>query len=234
MNALEAIPTKRNVLERLAQTIPLSSIVDVGVRECTWELLKAFPDKRQYLFEPVGVFVKDIEKNYAQIDYQLHKMALSDIDTDEYLVLSSIERDSKVTHSQIVDKPVKVDGQFVVACEKILVRRFDSLELSGKIDSDFLLKVDVDGKDLNVIRGFGETLQKASAVIIECTFANLLERVGFLASSGFELVDLVDFCYYGPSLYQVDAVVVRKDLVTTELRPPIKQFERRLWKPLAL
>jgi hypothetical protein len=110
-----------------------------------------------------------------------------------------------------------------------VVRRFDSLELATNIANNFLLKVDVDGKDLEVLKGFGGRLQLASTVIIECTTETMLKRIGFLEDQGFKLIDLVDIVHYGPALYQCDAVMVRKDLVTKELKPNIAEFQREFW-----
>lgn len=227
-------PTKANLLSRLAANIPISSIVDVGVRECTGELIVGFPDKKHYLFEPVSLFFADIQNNYKKIDYELFPFALANEDSRIYLVLTSLNRDGKVTHSRISTEPVVVDGYQTVSCEPIEVRRFESLPLAQTIAPDFLLKIDVDGQDLNVAKGFSNKLRLASAVVIECTFGNAIERIGYLQDQGFSLVDMVDFVYYGPSLYQFDAVVVRNDLITEGLRPPINNFKLEYWTPLKI
>ncbi len=50
-------PSKSNLLQRLKEAgVPITEIVDVGVREKTEELLKAFPEKRHHLFEPARPF----------------------------------------------------------------------------------------------------------------------------------------------------------------------------------
>lgn len=222
-------PNKVSVLGRLTAHVPITSVVDVGVRECTAELINAFPNVKHYLFEPVPLFFDQIEKNYRHIDYELLPFALSDEDSQFYLVLSSLNNDGVVTHSRIAALPVPVDGLTNVACSMVQVRRFDSFARDRPVAKNFLLKVDVDGKDLEVVRGFGDRLAEASAVIIECTFATYLERASHLTSKGFSLVDIVDMIYYGESLYQFDAVFVRKDLIGTELRPSIVNFKRELW-----
>lgn len=228
----EPKPTKTNLLNRLKANIPISSVVDVGVRECTGELISSFLDKKHYLFEPVSLFFSDIERNYKKIDYELFPFALANEDSRIYLVLTALKRDGKVTHSRISAEPVEVDGSQTVACDPIEVRRFESLALAKTIQPDFLLKVDVDGQDLNVVKGFGQKLGLASAVIIECTFGNAIERIGYLQTQGFSLVDIVDLVYYGPSIYQFDAVLVRNDLISAALRPPINDFKLDLWSPL--
>jgi FkbM family methyltransferase len=226
-------PSKPDALARLRSCVPITSIVDVGVRECTGELIKAFPDKHHHLFEPVTTFHATIKKNYASIAHTLFPMALSDENTTLYLIETALEADGRVTHSRISSKPEHCDGQRVVACSPLPVRRFDGLEVVGKITADFLLKVDVDGKDLEVLKGFGQQIRRASAVVVECTVQTLMPRISHVASHGFTLIDLVDIVYYGKSLYQLDAILVRNDVITTDLRPAIQNFERSLWSPVS-
>jgi FkbM family methyltransferase len=223
-------PNKLSVLERLTAHVPITAVVDVGVRECTAELINAFPKIKHYLFEPVSLFFDLIEKNYSSIDYELMPYALSDEDTQIFLVLSSLNNDGAVTHSRIVNAPVATDGQKIVSCSPVQVRRFDTYALERPIAKNFLLKVDVDGKDLEVVRGFGDQLGDASAIVIECTYTSFLQRATHITSKGFTLVDIVDMIYYGESLYQFDAVFVRNDLINSGLCPPIASFKQELWR----
>jgi FkbM family methyltransferase len=227
-------PSKPNALARLRSCVPITSIVDVGVRESTGELIKAFPDKHHYLFEPVSTFHSIIRKNYAAVPHTLFPMALSDENTTLYLIETALEADGRVTHSKISNKPEKCDGQRVLACSPLPVRRFDGLELAAGLSGDFLLKVDVDGKDLEVLKGFGQLLRRASVVVVECTVQTLIPRITYIASQGFTLMDLVDIVYYGKSLYQLDAILVRNDVITTDLCPRIQDFDRLLWSPVSV
>lgn len=229
---INAKPSKPDALARLRSCVPITSIVDVGVRECTSELIKAFPDKHHYLFEPVSSFHPQIKKHYTPIDHTLFPLALSDENTTLYLIETALEADGRVTHSRISSKPEQCDGRRILACSHLPVRRFDGLEVVGKISTDFLLKVDVDGKDLQVLKGFGQQLRRASAVVVECTMQTIIPRISYIASHGFTPVDMVDIVYYGKSLYQLDAILVRDDLITTDLRPPIQNFKRSLWSPV--
>lgn len=227
------VPTKLDTLNRLInKKIPISCVVDIGVNEHTHELIQCFGHLKHYLFEPVSLYFNEISKNYMEIDYELYPIALSDENSEVYLVLKSIHKDGIVTHSWISNDPVSVDGSEIVGCERVEVKRFVDLPLSNIISHNFLLKVDVDGKDLNVVKGFGEKISVASVIIIECTYNNLLERMDFIRNSGFTLFDIVDITYYGPSIYQFDMVFVRNDLLTSELRPPIQNFRRDFWHTL--
>lgn len=225
-------PSKANALSRLKKNIPITSVIDVGVREKTGELINIFPDIKHHLFEPVSEFFETIAANYKSVPHKLYPMALSDECGLLYLVIRSLEKNGQPTHSHISDRAVVVDGTHIINCYSIDVRRFDSLSLSGELQDNFLLKVDVDGKDLNVLKGFGQALNKASAVIVECTAENILERIGYVENAGFLITDLVDIVYYGDSLYQLDAVMVRKDLINIELKPSLDPFNMELWNPL--
>jgi hypothetical protein len=180
----QPIPIKRDALRRLrSSNLPISQIVDIGEREQTPQLIDVFPDKHHQLFEPVSTFFADIERFYAAVPHTLHKIALSDQNAEAYLVQSSLNSDGVVTHSQILSKPETVDGKRVVACDPFPVRRFESLPFD--IPRDFLLKVDVDGLDLNVLRGFGVRIRDASAVIVEVTHRTIFERMESWLSPGF-------------------------------------------------
>lgn len=232
MPPLTPIPTKSNVLARLRDHVPITSIVDVGVRERTSELIACFPDKKHYLFEPVTLFVDAIKNNYRQLLYELFPIALTNENSELYLILTSLDNDGVATHSRISPTPLEPDGRHTLSCLPAEVRRFDALEVAKNIAPNFLLKVDVDGQDLNVVRGFGDKLALASIVIIECTYASMIERITFLQTRGFSIVDMVDLVYYGETLYQFDAVLVRHDLITPQLRPPIQSFVHDLWRPV--
>lgn len=224
-------PSKSNLLNRLKSSgLPISEVVDVGVREYTMELIQAFPDLCHHLFEPVNLFYSSIDRNYEKIKHILYPVALSDVNEYQYLIVSSLLRDGIGTHSNIRAEEQTVDGKFIVSCESLAVKRFDSLD--NNFQTDFLLKIDVDGADLKVLKGFGKRLSMASAVIVEMTFMNFIERSQYLVNNGFELFDLIDLVYYGNSLHQFDATFVRKDLVTEKIRPPIGQFNYKLWCPL--
>jgi len=223
------VPSKRSILSRLKLLgVPISEVVDVGVRESTLDLIEAFPDHFHHLFEPVATFFQDIDRNYSNVQHLLYPIALSDRDENRFLSVTSLNRDGVATHSRIVDKFIPVDGKEVIACSPIDVRRFDSLD--DVFRADFLLKVDVDGFDLEVLKGCGLRLKKASVVIIEATFLDFCQRTSFLEENGFQLVDIVDMAYYGSTLYQFDLAFIRRDLVNQSIRPPIDRFEPSLWR----
>lgn len=224
-------PSKSDLLARLKELeFPMATILDVGVHRCTIELLAAFPERHQHLFEPCSLFYADIERNYGHVPHVLHRMALSDVDETQYLAVTALKRDGVATHSEIRRTPVPVDGVEVISCDTLPVRRFDSLGLD--LRGDALLKVDVDGADLRVLKGFGEQLRGCSMVIVEMTYRTFMPLASLLEDKGFQLFDFVDLVYYGAGLYQFDGVFLRQDLIDSRVRPNIGQFEPALWRTL--
>mgnify|MGYP003350182627 CR=1 FL=1 len=196
----------------------------------TFELIANFPRHRHHLFEPAKHCYGDIAQNYRDVDHVLYAKALGAADALCYLVSSALGYDGVPTHSGIVSVAPRVDGRGVVAVDEFRIERFDSLGIA--VGDDFLLKGDVDGLDTEVLKGFGNQLQRASVVIVEATAALLAERAALLQDAGFALVDVVDLTYYGSSLYQLDLCFVRAGLVTEKLRPDISRFDGALWRQL--
>lgn len=71
-----------------------------------------------------------------------------------------------------------------------------------------LLKIDVDGQELDCLHGCSGLFGRVSAVVVEATADRLSGIVAFLEQHDFRLFDIVDLCYCGPQLHQVDLVFV--------------------------
>jgi hypothetical protein len=85
--------------------------------------------------------------------------------------------------------------------------RVDELKFSD-CGGPVLLKIDVDGQELDCLHGCSGLLERVSAVVVEATTDRLSGIVDFLERHNFRLFDIVDLCYCGPQLHQVDLVFV--------------------------
>ena len=88
------------------------------------------------------------------------------------------------------------------------IRRVD--ELCESVAGPILLKIDVDGQEMACLRGCLGLYDRVSAVVIESTIDRICDTIAFLEQNAFRLFDIVDICYCGPQLHQVDLVFVRK------------------------
>ena len=207
--------------------IQIKTVLDVGIYTGTQPLMDVFPKTKHHLFEPVNLHFKTISANYRNIPHELHHVALSDADGNVYLACSSINNDGKITHSQVIPKKLKSkDMPGLVSCTEIRQAKLDTIIGENFVPPPYLLKVDVDGHEIPVLKGAPRVLNNSSVVVIEAPLdkANLphfFERSQYLMDSGFYLVDIVDLAYYNGVLWQADLIFVRKDIVDTtdRLRP---------------
>ncbi len=203
-------PTKTNSLSYLRKNGLLpKTIIDVGVQHQTPELISVYPDCKHILVEPVMEYREKIIKNYSGVrDKEFIWAAASSQPGNLYLNLQNKKQGSeKITHSQLTEKLLDNGAGYLVD-----VITIDSLCAERQQDEPYLLKVDVDGKDLEVLKGSEKTLSNTVCVIIEAPIETVLQRSQYLYKFGFMLYDIVDLCYYRGTLYQVDLIFLRKDV----------------------
>jgi hypothetical protein len=174
--------SKANSLIILQKLLPIKTIIDVGVSQCTEELIYLFPDKPHILCEPNAEVYSDIKHFYRNINYTLIKYAINETNTLDNAILSVA----------YYNKP-------------------------------YLLKVDVDGPELEVLNGATETLKFCSCIVIECTVGagdtKMTKMLNFLNLHNFSLWDMTDMAYYKDQLWQVDLVFVNNNFM------PARKYE---------
>ena len=208
-------PTAGQALRFLRESnVPINAIVDIGVLSGTPPLMLVFPDKKHYLFEPADTHFPKITHNYRGFDATLIRIALSDEDSEGWIVGVNIYGGNSVTHSSLRDKPVtREEEPQMIECKPVEVARFDSLYPLMGSPKNYLMKIDVDGNEMKVLSGAQESIKSASVVVIEATIGELTERADYIAQQGFKLFDIVDLLYYRETLYQMDLILVRKDII---------------------
>ena len=149
--------------------VPVGSVVDVGVKDSTSELIHSIPDRHHHLFEPVELWHSKIGINYAGVEHTLYPVALSDTSGSAWLIQTSLNTDGIATHASIEKEPTLPDGQHIVDCKQIEIQRLDAY--SSQFTNNFLLKIDVDGKELDILRGSLGCIRNASVVIIEADWS---------------------------------------------------------------
>lgn len=206
-------PTKRQSLETLTHKgVVISTVLDIGVQYHTPELIAAFPKARHILVEPAEEYHSTIIENYTkhEINYQLVPCACGETTGTAFLNLIDIDGSGFTTHTNISPQPTaeRFKPIDVLTIEDLLDRYIPRF-------SDTLLKVDVDGLELDILKGAGDQLGAFKVVIVEAAISInnnfFFDRLNLIRQAGFELWDLVDLCYYKGNLSQVDAIFVRKD-----------------------
>ena len=72
----------------------------------------------------------------------------------------------------------------------------------------YLLKIDVDGSEEEILKGSTDVLKRTSVVIVEMNTKNFFQRFQILKENSFEIFDIVDLCYYDGQLRAFDAIFI--------------------------
>lgn len=222
-------PSKNSMLRFMREAgVEIGTVLDVGAHEDTAELRLAFPDKRHILFEPAVEFHAALKRNYASVDHMLVPAALSDVDGQGMLRKAAIDGGA-VSHSSLVQA---ADGGPI---DVVAQMRLDTFMKSQHCLKPYLLKVDVDGYELPILRGAEGIWGDVACIIVEAPVDTFFERTSFIMTRGFRLFDIVDPCYYHNMLSQVDMVFVAERLMENpNLRPwQTKPFAWSHWTPVA-
>lgn len=197
-------------------------LIDVGGNSGYWcrSFLEFFPNTSVVAFEPLKQEFEKYELRFQNTDnIEVHNVGLSD--KKEQLEIRVAELSS---HSSLHDYAIAQPGLQIKfeGTQTAYLDTLDSFEL-GAISADRkLLKIDVQGHELNVLHGAADTLPHIDIVLIECSFLAEYENItpsfapiaGFL--SKFDLYPVM-FRNYGTSLgphaWERDVIFCKKFLL---------------------
>jgi len=204
-------PTKADSFKKLIELgVPVGAVLDVGVHKCTRDLMVAFPDKHHLLFEPIAEMNSAITENYArvQISHEIINAAICDHTGPVRLKTYSIHSSQAITHAVMIGEE---DG--AKSTRTVDGATLDSIVSARSLPEPFLLKIDVDGAELSVLRGAAKTLDACSVVVVEAGITNMVARAQVIQNAGFTPFDIVDLCYYDGRLVQADLVFLSRKVI---------------------
>jgi FkbM family methyltransferase len=164
------------------------SVFDIGVAYGTWELYAIYPKAFYFLTDPVKEAFPHIEKirNYLK-KCQFDAVALSDEDgTAMFDIRGDIQGSTMMENVGPAD---------TIRHEKVITRRFDSLYPT--FPTPALVKIDVQGSELMVLRGMEKSLEKIDAALIEVSILSTTnspeahEIINYMWDHGFVIADVL-------------------------------------------
>lgn len=208
---LSARNTKAGALEHLKSLgFQPAVVIDVGVQQGTYELYRTFPESLHILIEPVAEQEPHLQTICSELPFATYLIAAASDTTGQATLritnnfqysglISASSTEAPSTHFDRVVQTVALDD----LCQ--------NESISGPI----LLKIDVDGAELSVLRGSIEILKdKVQYLVIEATlFHQIHHIIEFMTQNDFVLYDNLEHLYrpLDGALWQVDLAFVPKN-----------------------
>ncbi len=201
---------------RLFESMKVGSLLDVGANRGQFSLLVRhhFPDARIHAFEPLeseGRILQSVVSN--PLEY--HPVALGASAGQATFYVTSRSDSSSLLRpgaDQETASGVTLKSSITVR----VARLADALDLAT-LPKPILMKIDVQGGELDVLKGAGDTLAMVDAIYVEVSFVELYERqplaseiTAYLHTHGFGLRGVYNhFFAAGVGPTQADFLYVR-------------------------
>lgn len=183
------------------------TVIDVGAALGTFNLYETFPNSRHLLIEPIA----ENEPYLAKICRKLPSA--------EYIIAAATKESGVFTLNVSPDMLHSwISENRVTDSSNPYLRNIPAITLDGicrerNLPGPYLIKVDVDGQELDVLAGAAEILQQTEYIIVEVTlFGQMYDVMSFMKSQGFVAYDIVDLGYrpIDAALWQVDMAFVKE------------------------
>jgi FkbM family methyltransferase len=198
-----------------------SVVVDVGTAFGTFELLRVFPNSQYLWVEPLREFEQDLKRLAAQYRGEYVMRACGAQGSDVIMHVHP-----NLTGSSILCETEGPDADGTP--RQVPMSRLDDLLEGHQMEGDLLLKVDVQGAELEVLEGAGHLLPRFDVVILEVSLFHFLKTnpdlhdvVVYMKHKGFVAYDIV-----GGANRLLDGAVAYKDIVFVKEAGRFRQSHR--------
>ena len=155
-------------LENMVKDINLETIIDIGSNKGQFIMLieQLFPDKIVYSFEPLQEFL-EIQKrffNYKKNIYYYNFALGSSSSVKEFYLTKRMDSSSFFKINPIANK----NENFQIKEKRdIIIKTLDEVMFNKKLIKPLLLKIDVQGYELEVLKGSEKLLKKVDYLLLE-------------------------------------------------------------------
>lgn len=179
------------------------TVIDVGVAYGTPELYSHFPKSKIVLIEPIREFEKYIGKIVKKYDAIYIPQAVS-----------SIEGSMEIHVRDRLSTSSLYEGNSRLEKRTISVTTLEKVFSDNELEGPCLLKVDVEGAEIDVVEGLNSKLSDLDIVILEVTYFPTLKNtpdftkvLNFMNGKGFVLYDI-----FNQRLNSKDGVLSQSDI----------------------
>nr|WP_246307590.1 FkbM family methyltransferase [Azospirillum melinis] len=195
-----------------------ATVIDVGAQTGTPPLYEVFPDAHHVLIEPVAENEPALQALCGQLrSAEYHIAAVARRDGTVSLAVSEDRLYSSIVAEAVAKAVAGASPSSLPDRRTVPAVSLDCLCASRGHAGPMLVKIDVDGLELEVLAGAATLMRPDAVFAIEATVAGgdarLLPIVDAMAASGFQVWDIVDPLYRSGDerMWQVDLVMVHRD-----------------------
>jgi FkbM family methyltransferase len=161
----------KNALQNLA------TVIDIGANRGQFSLAARHwaPKARIIAFEPLSPPAAIFRKVFKDDSYvTLHQAAVGSVAGEATIHVSSADDSSSLLPISVIQEKL-FPGTGEIRTDKISVGRLTDYVETGKIIAPAMLKLDVQGYELEALRGCEELLTRFQYIYAECSFMELYE-----------------------------------------------------------
>lgn len=208
-------PRRRTLADGLRQArdtgLAPATVFDIGAASGTPALVTAFPSAHHVMIEPLA----EHQATLLQLARRLASAEVLPVALDE-----RFGRRTLFVPPDLARASLRLERDFSprdVRTRDIPCAPLDAMVTDRRWRAPFLLKLDVQGAELDVLRGARRVLRQAAYVVLEASLYDFYhggpligDCVTFMRESGFDVYDVMDPQYrpYDRALAQVDLAFV--------------------------
>ena len=186
-----------------------TTVFDVGAQFGTPPLVDVFPNAHHVMFEPVAECEHALKSLCAKLKSAEYHMAAVTSQSGPINLWISKNR----LYSTIADTPHE-EGEIYRTVSGISL---NDIQSRSNFKGPYLVKIDVDGAEIEVLKGATSLITEESVFVVEATLLDEKPRfskiIKFFEAFDFVPYDAVDFLYRpaDSGLWQLDLILVHKD-----------------------
>lgn len=155
-------------------SLKINTIIDIGanVGQFATEYSKILPNAKIYSFEPIKKCFDELERNTKKLDIECFNIGLGNETTETTINVYNHSPSSSLMKMATLHEDL-YPHSIGFKAEKVVVDKLDNIFKERKVDSNILMKIDVQGYESFVIEGGMDTLKKTKVLIIEMSYYEL-------------------------------------------------------------
>ena len=191
-----------------------ATIVDVGVATDTDDLYMHFPGAKYLFVEPCVEFERSLQALVQRFPGSVYMLAAAGATNGEITI--NVSQD--LGGSSVFRTIEAEDGAYIMKPRTVPMFKIDTMWDTLELQGPALLKVDVQGGEIEVLKGADQILNNFEVIMLEVGVIEqyigqpiLHEYVSYMADRGYVVYDIIHAGYADTGLLaQIDMVFVKK------------------------